>query len=415
MNSEWRTLKLGQLGRIVTGKTPKTSDPNNFGGAIPFVTPTDMDGRKVIKQTGRCLTDLGASTVKNSLVPAGSIMVSCIGSDMGKSVIAGRQCVTNQQINTIVVDKEFCNEFVYYNLSIRKAELQHLAAGGSTMPILNKSVFSEIKIELPSIATQHEIVSVLGCVDEKITLLRETNVTLEAIAHALFKSWFVDFEPVRAKMEGRVPEGMDEDTAALFPDGLEESELGRVPRGWRVLQFKQLCNISSGKRPEERSDTQNSGAPVPLYGGAGIMGFTSRPLFDVPKIVTGRVGTLGKVHIAYPPFWASDNVLVVTPIDEQHFHFCFHWLNSIDVNALNRGSTQPLLTQKDLGSQEHVVSSLPLLELFAAVVGPIYQKIRRNVEQIHTLTTLRDTLLPRLISGQLRLSDIEDQISAVAT
>ncbi len=114
MSSEWQTLTIGQLGRIVTGKTPKTADANNFGNQIPFVTPTDMDGRKVITSTARYLSELGASTVKNSIVPAGTVMVSCIGSDMGKAVIAKHQCVTNQQINSIVVDPQFCSEFIYY-------------------------------------------------------------------------------------------------------------------------------------------------------------------------------------------------------------------------------------------------------------------------------------------------------------
>lgn len=136
------------------------------------------------------------------------------------------------------------------------------------------------------------------------------------------------------------------------------------------------------------------------------MGFTNESLFDIPQIVTGRVGTLGKVHIAYPPFWASDNVLVISPFESQSFHFCFHWLNSIDVHALNRGSTQPLLTQKDLGNQLHVIPTNSVLEEFSAAMNPIYEKMHDNLEQAQTLATLRDTLLPRLISGQLRLPNL---------
>jgi type I restriction enzyme S subunit len=248
MSSEWQTLTIGQLGRVVTGKTPKTSDPNNFGGKIPFVTPTDMDGCKSMATTARNLSELGASTVKSSIIPAGSVMVSCIGSDMGKSVIAKHRCVTNQQINSIVVDAQFNSEFIYYNLSMRKAELQHLASGGSTMPILNKGMFSEVKIDLPPLAQQLHIAETLAALDDRITLQRETNATLEAIAQALFKSWFVDFDPVRAKMEGRIPEGMNEDTARLFPDALEESELGLVPKGWRVATLADTFDINPTRK-----------------------------------------------------------------------------------------------------------------------------------------------------------------------
>ena len=131
MAGEWEDLTLGDLGRVVTGKTPLTAVEGNFGGQIPFVTPSDMDGRKTISTTARYLTEAGAASVKGSKLPAGSIMVSCIGSDMGKVVIAGNDCVTNQQINSIIVDGKFSSEFIYYNLSTRKNELRHQAAGGS--------------------------------------------------------------------------------------------------------------------------------------------------------------------------------------------------------------------------------------------------------------------------------------------
>jgi type I restriction enzyme, S subunit len=274
---------------------------------------------------------------------------------------------------------------------------------GSTQPKLALFRIDQIEVQCPPLTEQNGIAALLSALDDRIALLRETNATLEAIAQALFKSWFVDFDPVRAKLEGRAPEGMDEATATLFPDGLEESALGLVPRGWRVSSMSQICKISSGNRPGLRSDIANANAPIPLFGGAGVMGFTNEALFTVRKILTGRVGTLGKVHIAYPPFWASDNVLVVSPEDSRSFHFCFHWLNSIDVHALNRGSTQPLLTQKDLGKQQHIFPTNFVLDAFAAIAETTYGKIRSNDEQAQTLATLRDTLLPRLISGQLRL------------
>ena len=120
---------LEDLGRIVTGKTPLTAVEANFGGQIPFVTPSDMDGRRTISTTARYLTEVGANSVKGSRIPAGSVMVSCIGSDMGKVVIAGRDCVTNQQINSVIVNDSFSRKFVYYALSTRKSEIRHQAAG----------------------------------------------------------------------------------------------------------------------------------------------------------------------------------------------------------------------------------------------------------------------------------------------
>jgi type I restriction enzyme S subunit len=145
---------------------------------------------------------------------------------------------------------------------------------------------------------------------------------------------------------------------------------------------------------------------IPLYGGAGLMGYTAESLFEDKKIVTGRVGTLGKVHVAYPPCWASDNVLVLSPRDEIFFSFSFQWLCGIDVHALNRGSTQPLLTQKDLGAQVAVIPPRTLVQKFEEISVALNQQIRLQTLQIQTLTNLRDTLLPRLISGELRASSI---------
>ncbi len=280
----------------------------------------------------------------------------------------------------------------------------------STRASLNNEMIGRLEISFPTREVQVRISEILKSLDDRITLLRETNATLEAIAQALFKSWFVDFDPVRAKAEGRQPEGMGAATAALFPDSFEESELGLVPKGWRVGSLSDVCTIASGKRPTDRSDNSTEVCSVPLYGGAGLMGYTSASLFDDVLIVTGRVGTLGKVHIAYPPFWASDNVLVLSPKSNADFSFALNWIRSIDVQALNRGSTQPLLTQRDLGAQQGLIPSREVLGKFEDVVGQLYDRIRSQELQAQTLTQLRDTLLPRLISGQLRLPDAEQTV-----
>jgi type I restriction enzyme S subunit len=285
----------------------------------------------------------------------------------------------------------------------------HLAIGmnrGAANPLVTQTDLGKLVIPVPDAKIQAEIAAVLTSLDDRITLLRETNTTLEAIAQALFKSWFVDFDPVHAKMQGRAPEGMDKATAALFPDSFEESELGPVPKGWKFGSLSDLCVIASGKRPVDRSDVLSDSCNIPLYGGAGVMGYTSESLFEDKKIVTGRVGTLGRVHVAYPPFWASDNVLVLSPRDETFFSFSFQWLCGIDVQALNRGSTQPLLTQKDLGAQVNVIPPRTLLEKFEEISAALNQQIRLQTLQAETLSNLRDTLLPRLISGELRTSSI---------
>ncbi|MFO5439284.1 MAG: restriction endonuclease subunit S [Dolichospermum sp.] len=146
----WRVGKLGDLGKIVTGKTPSTKVAEYFGGNVPFITPSDMDGKKTISRTARYLTEDGVNAVKSAKIPAGSIMVSCIGSDMGKVACTVQDSVTNQQINSIIAN-DYSREYIYYNLSQRKEELQNLAGGGSAVPILNKGHFSNIEILIPDI------------------------------------------------------------------------------------------------------------------------------------------------------------------------------------------------------------------------------------------------------------------------
>jgi len=283
---------------------------------------------------------------------------------------------------------------------------------GSTMASLNQATISRLPISLPRLQDQVSIANCLETIDNRINLLRETNATLEAIAQALFKSWFVDFDPVHANAGTQSP-SLPPEIQVLFPATFTDSPQGPTPEGWTVSCLSEICQIASGKRPEIRSDVECEGAKVPLYGGAGIMGYTDKSLFDVKKILTGRVGTLGKVHIATPPFWASDNVLVLTPKDQSNFYFSVNWLLAIDVHSLNRGSTQPLLTQKDLGAQQRVLPSKEILIEFECVVAELYLKIQANSQKAQTLADLRDTLLPRLISGQLRLPEAEQTIAAI--
>ena len=253
---------------------------------------------------------------------------------------------------------------------------------------------------------QKSIVSVLGALDDKIEVNRRMNATLEAMARALFQSWFVDFDPVRAKSEGRQPEGMDADTAALFPAEFEDSELGMIPKGWRVACFEEIASVGSGKRPEVRSDVLSLEYNVPLYGGGGRMGYVSSSLYQKPILFTGRVGTLGLIFRTSEPSWPSDNTLVIEP-QTGFFDFTYFVLKGFDLIILNRGSTQPLLTQSDLKRQTFILPVDGIVNAFADISVPIFRQIVSNQQESLTLATLRDTLLPKLLSGEVRVGDLE--------
>jgi len=242
----------------------------------------------------------------------------------------------------------------------------------------------------------------LDALDDRIDNLRATNATLEAIAQAIFKSWFIDFDPVRAKMEGREPEGMDAETAALFPSEFEESELGLIPRGWDCGSISNLGGMSSGRRPPTRHQAPSDSAFVPVFGGSGVMAYTEEPLEREPLILTGRVGAIGTVHHITQECWPSDNTLLLKPA--KWFEFALQHLRQVDFALITKGSTQPMITQTDLKSSPIIMPPDRLVASYESLVLPIRQKIVNVNKECECLSSMRDHLLPRLICGKLRLA-----------
>jgi len=194
--SNWRLIPIGDLGKVTTGRTPPSSRPECFGKMMPFITPSDMTGSRTVEKPQRFLSEEGAGLLHKCVVEQG-VAVSCIGWQMGKALLIEKPSVTNQQINTVVPNSGKVELlYLYYVLSARRDEIFRLGSGGSRTPILNKSAFSQLEIALPPLEEQHRIARILGALDDKIELDRRMNRTLETIARAIFKSWFIDFDPV---------------------------------------------------------------------------------------------------------------------------------------------------------------------------------------------------------------------------
>ena len=276
---------------------------------------------------------------------------------------------------------------------------------GSTQPKLALFRIEQIEIPVPSLNVQHEIAATLGALDDRITLLRETNATLEAIAQALFKSWFVDFDPVRAKMEGRAPEGMDEATAALFPDSLEETELGVVPRGWGAVRLDSRLELAYGKAL--KAENRKSG-DVPVYGSGGITGWHDTALVHQPSVIVGRKGTVGSVYWESRPFFPIDTVFYVRT--KYPLTYCHQLLKTLGLHNMNTDAAVPGLNRENV--YRLLVPDAPseILVAFDTTAHAIQRRIDHNEAQAQTLSTLRDTLLPRLISGQLRVAEAQTAV-----
>lgn len=264
----------------------------------------------------------------------------------------------------------------------------------------------KFKLALPPLPVQAEIASLLGALDDRITLLRETNATLEAIAQALFKSWFVDFDPVRAKMEGRVPEGMDEATAALFPNALVESELGLIPQGWTVQAVGSLLVPKRGKSIT-RSKCVEGEIPV-VAGGLDPAYFHNQSNVSSPVVTISASGAnAGFVRLYQQDIWASDCSFVGSEqTDSIYFWYVFLKTNQEKIYFMQQGAAQPHIYPSDLMRLTICTPlSKELRVSFNSLVSTLFEKIERSDKLATTLTQVRDSLLPRLISGKLRLPE----------
>ena len=266
-----------------------------------------------------------------------------------------------------------------------------------------------IALALPPLEIQRAITAFLQALDDRITLLRETNATLEAIAQALFKSWFVDFDPVRAKMEGRTPEGMDEATAALFPDGSETSELGEVPRGWRVGRLDDLLVLQRGFDLPAQDRTPGS---YPIIAASGPAGTHTEAMVSGPGVVTGRSGVLGRVFLCLDNFWPLNTTLWVKEFKAASACYAYEVLRLLDFKSFNAGSAVPTLNRNHIHGLPYLIPTRECIQAYESVAMPVHQRVKQNELQAHTLSTLRDTLLPRLISGQLRLPEAQAALEA---
>ena len=443
---DWTIQTLGSLGKVVTGKTPSTKIADYFGGYIPFVTPSDMDDRRVISHTNRYLTVQGAASVSSSRIPAGTVMVSCIGSDMGKTAIAGSDAVTNQQINSIIVREDISNVYVYYNLSTRQPEIQHLGSGGSAVPILNKGHFCKLHIALPPLKEQQAIACILGALDDKIELNRRMNKTLEETAQTIFKSWFVDFDPVRAKAAIRRehPDWSNEqvsraafpnlkpEIAALFPDTFDDSEMGEIPRGWGVHPIGDMVKVLGGGTPSTKEPAYWEGGIYPFCTpkdmaslSAPVLLQTERHLTDegLAKVSSGKlpIGTLllssrapiGYLAVAETQVSINQGIIAMVCDSELPNLYVLHWTraNMDRVIANANGSTFLEISKQNFRPIRALIPDKHILEQFIQIAGPIHKRVVSSLRQIQQLAAIRDALLPKLISGELTVAEAE-QIAA---
>jgi restriction endonuclease S subunit len=319
--------------------------------------------------------------------------------------------------------------FLYHVLTNQNSldAFQRIAESRSgTFPQITFDSIAHFPIPIPSPSEQAALVAFWDSIQRRIDLLRETNATLEAIAQALFKSWFVDFDAVHAKQKGRAPEGLDEATAALFPDSFEESELGLVPRDWKVCSFTDTIKVIGGGTPKT-SITDYWNGSIPWFSvvdaparsdvfvidtekhitDVGLKNSSTRLLPAGTTIISAR-GTVGKLALCGREMAMNQSCygLLGTSGDAYYTYFSTHRLVET-LKQRSHGSVFDTITNATLAGVLVTYPTVQIVTSFENLLSPVMERIKENLKQAVTLTTLRDTLLPRLISGQLRLPEAE--------
>jgi type I restriction enzyme S subunit len=430
MSSDWPVVKLGALADFQEGYVnPSQREPSYFDGPVKWLRATDLND-SLVTDTSRTLSEKGFRSAGKSAVlfEPGTLAISKSGT-IGRLGMLGDYMCGNRAVINIKPRPNSVPRYLFFVLRHLRPIIETLAEG-SVQKNLYVSTLSNLDVPAPPKEIQQALADTLGVLDDRITLLRETNATLEAIAKALFKSWFVDFDPVRARMEGRAPEGMDEATAALFPDSFEETELGKVPRGWRVGTLADLSELNpeswtARKHPETvayvdlANAKDNEIAAVTDYAFGEAPSRARRVLRSGDTIVgTVRPGNRSFAFIYQPPYnlTGSTGFAVLRPSAIENTEFVYLAAtqdSSIEhLTHVADGGAYPAVRPEVVASLACVIPPGDIFALFHSVAETLLAKVAEDQRQAQTLATLRDTLLPRLISGQLRLPEAQAELEA---
>lgn len=395
---------LGETCNLNGNGIPLLNGPTEFGEAYPLPVQFTTNPKR------------------NSKV--GDLLFCVRGSTTGRMNWADQEYAIGRGLAAIRGVNGFPNIYVRAVLEVKLPELLTQATG-STFPNVSKNMIEEIVIPKLTPYAAQEIAAILKPIENRITLLRETNITLEAIAQALFKSWFIDFDPVHAKMQGQIPEGMDEATAALFPDSFEESELGPIPKGWKLGCLANLATFQNGYA-FKGNDWSETGHPVIKIGNVkpglinldGCSFVSEHTVLNLARFklnrgdllvgMTGYVGETGLITETTPPAYLNQRVGRIgtaNGITDLGFVYCLARNNSFKefAESQSHGSAQANVAGADLMKFQTVIPTPIVVNSFNNICKTLIETILSNHERSQALAKLRDHLLPRLISGQIKL------------
>lgn len=404
MTIGWKRTSLGSLGRVVTGKTPSSERPEEFGDVYPFITPSDIQGMSRTTLTERFLSDTGAIVLKKSMLPPKSVCVVCIGATIGKVTIAEKPSFSNQQINTIIPDAtRHCPEFVFYLCRTLAGTLAAFAGGAAT-PIINKSTFSSIEVPIPTLGTQKKIAAILSAYDDLIANNQRRIVLLEGMAEEIYREWFV-----RMRFPGW--------RQAKFKQGISED--------WTVLPMEALFKTVSGGTPS-RTESENFGGEIAwvktgelksMFVNSTEEKITAKGLHSSAAKVLPRHTVVMAMYCAMPDVailganaatnQACCSLLPRRPAIRHEWAYFFARMALQQLVNFAHGAAQQNLSQEIIRRFRVLYPGDQLVVQFCEQAKPLFDGIEALSRATNCLAQVRDTLLPRLISGKLKVDHLD--------
>lgn len=383
---EFKKVKLGEIGKIVGGGTPKTKEESYYGGEIAWITPKDLslNKSKYIFYGERNITEEGLKNSSAKLLPKGTVLFSS-RAPIGYVAIAGNDLATNQGFKSVIPAENVDSEFIYYLLINNVENIKNFGVG-STFREVSGSVMKNIEVMIPDFSIQRKIAKILNTLDSKIEINNKIISNLESQAQAIFKSWFVDFEP--------------------FQDGdFVESELGMIPEGWEVSDTQNEFKIEYGKNLPTKKLLDDG---YPVFGGNGQIGYYNEYLYEKPRIIVScRGAASGKVGISKEFSFVTNNSLVFNELNESYFFYYKYMFDRICFENYVTGSAQPQLTIKNSSNIKILVPKSQVVLKFNEIIKLLFNMQNSLNNQNTKLAELRDALLPKLMAGEIDVSNIK--------
>jgi len=372
----WKIVEIRNIGEVVTGTTPSTKIEKFWGTGVPFVTPTDFTISKYVHKTERNVTLEGAD--QGRLVPNEAVMVTCIAS-VGEVAMASSECITNQQINTIICNNEINPDYIYYTIVFRKNDLKRWA-GITTSPIIKKSMFEKFPITLPPLPEQQKIAEILSTVDEAIEKVDQAIEKIERLKKGLMQELL---------------------TKGIGHKEFKDTEIGKIPREWEVSKLCERLSLEYGKGLTE---IQRLEGKYPVLGSNGIVGYHNDFLIKGPGIIVGRKGTIGAINWSNDNFWPIDTTYYVKLRDRRtDLRWLYYKLISLNLSKLNMATGTPGLN-RDLAYSK--VLSIPAhseQHKIVEILDTVVSRLDLCNDKKQKLGKIKKGLMNDLLTGKRRV------------